>query len=404
MTGDGSDSATIFDRELSCFWDHAVIEAGGRYYIEPVKLRVLEIVTGRFRRVRLLCRVESGGAGADALEGRDPLPGRFTVLPVLAGRLPRGRLAQIASVFRAAPRVLRLVREADLVYARHQGLPVFQLAALFTLLLGKDLVVTVGGNSKKSYLLRRGAGRRPGLVNRLKAGLVFGLDRWIARRADVALISGARLRAELGGRGHVFSSHAFDHDDIFERADTCGGPAIRWLYTGTLSPEKGIDTLLEDLALVRTRDSGHRLTLAGKDREPPAWVVDLIASRGLAADVDCCGGIPFGPRLFDLYRKSDVFVFPSLHEGMPKSPMEALGQGLPVITTEAGGGEYIRPGENGLVVAPGDPHALAEAVLRLVSDEALRRRLIANGLETAAQNTFDLHQEAVAGIMERSFR
>jgi len=419
MTGSDGKAAAIFGRELSCFWDHTVVRAGGRFFIEPVKLRVLEIVTDRFRRVRLMCRVEDeaaagrGGAPAGtagspadtrAPAGRVPLPEKFAVLPVATGRLPPGRLSQIASVIKMAPAVFRRVRESNLVYARHQGIPVFHLAALFALLLGKDLIVTIGGSVRRSFLLRQGLGQRPGSANRFKAALFSGLDRLIVKRADLALISGAKLRAELGGRGHVFSSHAFGREDIFARADTCGGGAIRWLYTGTLSLEKGIDTLLDALALARGEDGRHVLTLAGKDPAAPAWLEEMIAARSLAGHVDYRGAVPFGPELFELYRGSDVFVFPSLHEGMPKSPMEALGQSLPVVATEAGGGGYIRSEENGLVVAAGDPRALAAAVLRIASDSALRARLIASGLETARWNTFDINKDSVAGIIERAFR
>jgi glycosyltransferase involved in cell wall biosynthesis len=400
----GTREKTVFDRELSCFWDHTVVQESGRFFIEPVKLRELEIVTSRFERVRLLCRVEDAEEGNRAQAGSVPFPERFTVLTVAAGRLPRGRLSQITEIFAIAPRVLRRVRQADLVYARHQGIPVFQLAALCALLLGKDLIVTIGGSIRKSFLLRRGPGKRPGPANRFKAALFSGLDRLSVKRADLALINGTGLRAELGGRGHVFASHVFGREEIFTRADTCTGAAIRWLYTGTLSLEKGVDTLLEALALARAEDKRHTLTLAGKDPEPPAWLDAMIASCNLTGQVHYRGAVPFGHELLELYRRSDVFVFPSLHEGMPKSPMEALSQSLPVVTTAAGGGEYIRSGENGLVVAENDPHALAVAVKRLASDGALRKRLITAGRKTAARNTCDIHEESVAGIIERAFR
>ena len=76
----------------------------------------------------------------------------------------------------------------------------------------------------------------------------------------------------------------------------------------------------------------------------------------------------------------DLFVLPSLYEGMPLSILEAMGAGLPVIATAVDGTpEVVEDGETGLLVPPADPAALARAVVRLLDDRALAVRLGQNG-------------------------
>jgi glycosyltransferase involved in cell wall biosynthesis len=98
------------------------------------------------------------------------------------------------------------------------------------------------------------------------------------------------------------------------------------------------------------------------------------------------------------YRAADVMVFPSTWpEPFGLVPIEAMACGVPVVATGVGGSaEFLVHGENCLLVEPGDPVALAAAVRRLAGDPALRRTLVAHGLETARE----LDVERLADVME----
>jgi len=78
----------------------------------------------------------------------------------------------------------------------------------------------------------------------------------------------------------------------------------------------------------------------------------------------------------DLLALCDVFVLPSLSEGMPLSLLEAMGAGVPSVATRVGGvSEVVDHGKTGLLVSPGDSQALAESIIKLLEDRTLARQM-----------------------------
>jgi glycosyltransferase involved in cell wall biosynthesis len=114
----------------------------------------------------------------------------------------------------------------------------------------------------------------------------------------------------------------------------------------------------------------------------------LMRERGLESCVKFHGFVPWGRQLEQIYDASDVFVLPSLSEGVPKVLLEAMSRGVPIIATEVGGvGDILRNLENGILVAPGAAGPIAEAVRRLEHDDRLRARLVRGGLDFARDHT-----------------
>jgi glycosyltransferase involved in cell wall biosynthesis len=91
---------------------------------------------------------------------------------------------------------------------------------------------------------------------------------------------------------------------------------------------------------------------------------------------------------------SDLFVLPSLAEGLPSSATEAMAVGVPVITTNiAGTSELIENGVTGLLVRPSDPDALADAIVRMIDDYKFRTRAAELGRQKVEEE-FDVEKEA----------
>jgi glycosyltransferase involved in cell wall biosynthesis len=90
-----------------------------------------------------------------------------------------------------------------------------------------------------------------------------------------------------------------------------------------------------------------------------------------------------------VYRSADVFAFPTLEEGSPLVSYEAMGIGLPVVTTPMGAGNIIRHGQEGLVIDTRDQDGWVAELQRLAVDAARRRALGEAGRRRAADYTWD---------------
>ena len=155
-------------------------------------------------------------------------------------------------------------------------------------------------------------------------------------------------------------------------------PEIRWprpvvLAIGRLTPQKGLDVLLEAFARLRGRFPEWTLVVLGEG--PLRSELEQLRDRlGLADRVRFPGTFP-NPRA--ALAQADLFVLPSRWESFPMALCEALASGLPVVTTEYHPGvhDIVRAGVDAVVVPREDVAALAAAMECLMADPAERRRL-----------------------------
>lgn len=173
-------------------------------------------------------------------------------------------------------------------------------------------------------------------------------------------------------------------DDALARS--WDGP-LRLLSVGRLDPEKNPLLLAEIMHRLHQLNAGWHLTVAGGG--PLAdGLQRRIEELGLTGAVRLVGDVPYGPRLDALYRSSHAFLHVSLTEGVPQVLFEAQAAGLPIVATDVGGvAAALRGGETGLLIPPRDAATASSALERLRGDEALRRRLVATGLESVAGET-----------------
>jgi glycosyltransferase involved in cell wall biosynthesis len=167
-------------------------------------------------------------------------------------------------------------------------------------------------------------------------------------------------------------------------------PRFRIVSVGRMVDKKGFDVLVEALALLRDGGVDAELVLAGEDGPAAAEVDALIDERGLGAVARRLGPLD-QDGLLDLVAGSSVFALACRvaadgdRDGIPNVLVEAMAAGVAVVTTSVSGiPELVADGENGVLVAPDDPGALAAALRRLAVDDDLRRRLGAAGRGTVA--------------------
>jgi glycosyltransferase involved in cell wall biosynthesis len=165
---------------------------------------------------------------------------------------------------------------------------------------------------------------------------------------------------------------------------------------GRLEPQKGHAVLLEAWPSVLRDLPDARLLVVGDgrlrerldQRARDLRVADSVIFTGFRADV---------PRLLDAV---DVVTLPSLSEGMPLAAIEASAMARPVVATAVDGTpEVIRDGRTGRLVPPGDPAALARALLALLRDPEAARRMGRAGRDYVLDRfTLDRHVEATARV------
>jgi glycosyltransferase involved in cell wall biosynthesis len=151
------------------------------------------------------------------------------------------------------------------------------------------------------------------------------------------------------------------------------------LFAGRLVPRKGVEYLLEAWQEVCPYFQEARLLLLGdgpllKHLKETAFRLDIEGTCRFAGRVD---------NVAEYLRAADIFVLPSLQEGLSNSLLEAMATRLPVVATRIGGVvDVIRDGENGLLVAPSSGRELAAGIRAVLGDAALGERLAWAAMET----------------------
>jgi len=315
----------------------------------------------------ICCLAERGARAADAEAAGVPV---FSVdgFPGLRHPLAFARLV----------RIVRSVRPA-IVHTHLQSANLYGRAA--ARLAGAPIVVSTEHN------VYADKARRYILVERLLARTT---DALVAVSGEVQHCLSRQLNVAPSAIRVVRNGVALDAPSETRAAGLrarmpVGDGGVRLGTVASLTSKKGHDVLLR--ALARLRDSGIdcALALAGDGAERPR-IDALIGRLALGDRVHLLGAIA---NVADLLAAIDVFVLPSLVEGMPLALLEAMRAGKPVIATAVGGvPEVVQPGVNGLLVPPANDAALADAIAALARSPADRDRLGAAARDTIERGGF----------------
>lgn len=312
------------------------------------------------------------------------------IQPEQLGRGPRGRLAWLSDL-------RQRMAWADVVHAHSPVLA--SIARLTTLALPRRLrphvVVTEHNEWTSHHVLTRLANATTAPLDAHRWAVseqVHATMRWLARRHTDVLIHGIDLssqRAAPGTREQVRAELGIADDEILS------------ITVANLRRNKDYPTLLA--AAAKARALCPRLRFIAVGQGPlEGEIAALHEQLGLGDGFQLLG---FRRDVTQLMAASDLFTLGSTHEGLPVAIMEAFMAGLPVVSTAVGGvPQQVRHEHEGLLVPPGDPDALADALAKIAADDALRQRLATAAADRATIydiRTAVAEQERIYGELRR---
>lgn len=348
--------------------------------------RYLDVFTG----VVLIARVAEApqpSAGCMRASG----PGiEFRPLPPYSG---------LSGLIRHIGRVHRVVREAvadcDAVVVRSPS-PVASLVSRAVLATGRRYGAQIVGDPDQVF--SAGAFRHP-LRAPLRKLATAAQKRLSQDAFAVLFVTRHVLQSKYPTRGLVYSASDVSlEDEDFELPGRSalapsvveGARPFTVLTIGSLDqPYKGTSVLLDAAAQLHRRGADFRVRIVGGGRLLPALQRQSNA-LGLAAAVEFAGQMDQDGvrRALDA---ADLFVLPSLTEGLPRALLEAMARGLPAVASDVGGIPELLAAE--YLVPPGQPQMLAEKIHGLMTSDRLRaaageqNRQIASHYHQREQNT-----------------
>lgn len=192
---------------------------------------------------------------------------------------------------------------------------------------------------------------------------------------------------------------------------------LRVLFVGRLEGRKGINFLIDAIPLVVAKIPQVEFVIIGDDTKTGKGSTSVLKSlQQSLADTNCAKYVTFINRvdldsLPSYYRSADISVVPSVYDNSPYTCLEAMACGLPVIGSDAGGTkEYIEDGVSGLIIEACNIEALADAVVKLLSDVSERKRLSENARQRSveyydrtviAKQTVNCYEAAISSFNER---
>jgi glycosyltransferase involved in cell wall biosynthesis len=296
-------------------------------------------------------------------------------------------------------------------------------------LIGRERPDVAHAHSSKAGVLARLAARRAGCPAVVYTPNAFaflgarrpwtrwfyeGVERWLGRWATDALICVSRSEFALARdrclappERLVLIENATDLARAALQLDPAAAKTQLGLdaarpvvgFAGRLTRQKGPETLIGAARLVRRSGSEAQFLLVGEG-EMERTLRRMVAEFGLE---DCVRFAGYQGEIGPVLAATDIFVLPSRYEGLPYSLMEAMAGGRAVVATRVGGNcDLIREGETGLLFPPGEVAALAEQLLRLLSDPDERTRL-GDMAAAAAQSwpTVEQMTERVMALYQR---
>ena len=298
--------------------------------------------------------------------------------------------------------VKRVLKNCDLIIIRIPTMNSF-LVYLLAMMYNKPIVTYVVGSeidiirfsSKYSGFLR--------FTALLIADIHFLFYRKMVKRSLVSFFLSRKLMERFRARNayFIFTSLIKRKDIIIRTPSYLEKRGVNILYVGRLTHEKGLKYLIQAVPILIDRGFNVKISLCGDGPECKK-LQRLSRDLGCESNIEFLGFIPWGKELDKIYLQHDIFVLPSVSEGIPKVLLEAMAKGLPIIATNVGGiPDIIKDTENGILISPKSPADIARAVEFLVRNDDVRGRIINNSYNFVREHTAETQARKIANIINQ---
>lgn len=377
--------------------DEQLLRGRDGYYVTNPLVALFESLTAYFERVTICARTRS-----EAILG-----GRRVEIDVLPRPYYRSFADFVMSPhlwYQTYRTLLSGLGRSDMVLLRLPS-PVAPMVLSLSSRLRKPVSVLIVsdleelGRAKKAQ-----AGCR--LLGTLKLCFASTLDLLQRRISDGrrVLVTGTRLKERYEQHASEILSivpSTISREDLFLRVfdDKDTDTPVRLLSVGRITREKGIDVLLNAAKRLRNEGFDVEVSIVG---DGPARVEMEALAKTLRMDesVRFLGYIGDRSSLHNQFDSADIFVLPSLSEGLPKVLVEAMARSLAVVATDVGSiRDVIIDRDTGLLVRPGDIDGLVSAIKLLIEQPNMRRDIGHRAYRMAARYLVDNEARRIAEFL-----
>ncbi|GAB1470839.1 hypothetical protein MASR2M66_17170 [Chloroflexota bacterium] len=320
---------------------------------------------------------------ADGLLEREDRSGFQIVRPRTIGH---GKMRTISFMLGALVYLLKMRRHYQILHAHLAFGPAF-VAVLLGRFFGKKVIVKLGGSNAIGDVqvsMKTWRGRLRFWAIRRWADIVVALTDVMRNEALQIGIPPERIR--ILNNGIDASAYVYSAEEKLQAKKQLGqaGNPIA-LFVGRLDPVKSLTTVIDGMEIVRTSNPALRFMIVGDGIERAALELQ-VKQQGLEGNVIFAGD----QRDVSPYLKAaDMFVLPSLTEGISNALLEAMASSLPCLATPVGGNnEVLDYGKYGVMLPVADVQAWANALLELGSDPG-KRQLLGQKARERIMTTYD---------------
>lgn len=367
-----------------CNW--GVYHEAGTWFISPVHNKYLLEAAKRFEKITLLSKyVSSNDRGFAAIEKS------INVVPLPSFSSYLGSIKSFLHIYKSIRNISKLKKNA-FFYIRTPE----PFSWLFSVFSRKDskLLFHFASNPLEAIANKVDD---PAPVRALKLLVYFPefISTCIAARANIVSCNGKGLHSKL--KRWIGENCIVLDESLVDEAMIAGGNSVKNInilkdkniinivYVGYIRAAKGLDYLIDAIPHVISKYNISVNIVGGGEYLDEIML--KIKSIRCERYVHFHGEVAFGDGLFDLYRKADIFILPSLSEGSPRVVLEAMALGLPVIATDVGNTKHLLEDGRGVCIKPRDSKEIANAVIDLIENDKKRLDYIEKGRRYSSKMT-----------------